>query len=469
MRRWLWSSALLLALAPVSPSAAQLNRNEAAAVSYLERSGHRLTGTEPTAEDVAPIVGRLSGARVIGLGEVTHGTHEDVAFKAQLFRSLVKAGAIDTLAIEANRVVGVGFDRFVRQGTGDPATLILSPSAFKIFKNDEFASTLLWLRAWNLAHPDKMIGVTAIDDQDGAVDAAFALGVLARHDAPAAKRLRQAFGTMLPATGAPRIRPSDWVAERTAADVARVLAAAGELRDLFAAHAASWRIDPDYAEASYAALLVWQNVRIFELDVKGADIKSHSGEYWSRRDRFMADNLLLRLGGSRRAVLWAHDDHVMHTYTARWIGMGATGLGVEVKRRLGAAYRTVGFTYTRATVTATRGSNVDLKQLVGKQHDVSITLDNSIPASTGRVLGALPGDAWWFDASSGGADPDAERWLERPAWNGSVGWLVDPDRFQKGDVAEESSPLMTGFDVLVWLRTLSPQHRWPTPEQPAGS
>ena len=466
MSRWLLSGAFALAIP--APAIAQLGPEETATARFLEQSGHRLAAAEPTATDLAPVVSRLAGVRVIGLGEVTHGTHEDVAFKALLFRELVKAGAVDTLAIEANRVVGVSFDRFVREGVGDPAALILSPSAFKIFKNDEFAGMLLWLRAWNLAHPEAMIGVIAIDDQDGAVDANFALAVLARHDPATAQRLRQSFGTMLPPPGAPRIRPSDWIAGHGPTDVARVLAAAAELRDIFAADATDWRADPDYAEAAYAARLVWQNIRVFELDVKGADLNDHSGEYWSRRDRFMADNLLDRLGDRRRAVLWAHDDHVMHTYTAEWIKLGATGLGVEVRRRLGVAYRTLGFTYTRATITATRGTNIDLKQLVGKQHDVAIPLDNSGPHSTGRVLAALPGDVWWFDAAATGADPTTRRWLAQPLWNGSVGWIVDPAKFQKGNVVEDASPLMTGFDILVWFRTMSPQHRWPvaatTPE-----
>ncbi len=465
MKTWFLPTALALACA--LPAAAQLAGDEAAAAQFLDRSGHRLAGPEPTTAELAPIVAKLAGARVIGLGEVTHGTHEDVAFKALLFRELVKAGAVDTLAIEANRVVGTGFDRFVRDGIGDPAALILSPSAFKIFKNDEFAGTLVWLRAWNLAHPGRMVGVTAIDDQDGAVDAQFALEVLSRHDPDGARRLRAAFGGMLPPPGAPRIRPSDWIAEHSAADVARALAAAAELRDTFAGHAADWRADPDYREAAYAARLVWQNIRIFELDVKGSDTTALSGDYWSRRDRFMADNLLDRLGDGRRAVLWAHDDHVMHSYTSAWIKLGATGLGVEVRRRLGAGYRTLGFTYTRATIIATRGNDIDLKQLVARQHDVPIAIDNGGADSTGRVLAALPGDAWWFDAESGAPDGPARRWLDRPLWNGSAGWIIDPARFQKGKLADDASPMMMGFDILVWFRTLSPQHRWPIEETPS--
>ena len=60
----------------------------------------------------------------------------------------------------------------------------MSPSAFKIFKNDEFAGDACCGCARGTSHtPTRMVGITAIDDQDGAVDAAFALGVLvARHD-----------------------------------------------------------------------------------------------------------------------------------------------------------------------------------------------------------------------------------------------------------------------------------------------
>lgn len=42
------------------------------------------------------------GAQVIGIGEASHGMHEDVLFKAELVLALVDAGLVDTLHLEAN-------------------------------------------------------------------------------------------------------------------------------------------------------------------------------------------------------------------------------------------------------------------------------------------------------------------------------------------------------------------------------
>lgn len=460
--------AMVATVALMAASAqAQPANDEVAAARWLQSTGHRLAAAEPTAADLAPIVARLSGARVIGLGEVTHGTHEDVAFKALLFRELVRAGAVDTLAIEANRIVGIGFDRYVREGVGDPAALILSPSAFKIFKNDEFAGLLPWLRAWNLAHPDRVVGIVSIDDQDGAVDAAAALAFVATHDARLSARLRAAFGAMLPLPGGARVRPSDWIAKHDAAESRRLLAAAAALRDALRDHRAEWGGDPGFAEADYAARVTWQNMHVFELDVAGAALSKTPPDYQSRRDRYMADNVIERLGGRGRAALWAHNSHIMHTFPDLWAKAGYRSLGTELRRRLGADYRTVATTYTRATVTATRGDGRVLAQRVAPQKDEPLTLDNEGPDTTGTPLARLPGDTWWFDTGAASADPAVRRWRARPLWHGESGWINDPATFQRGNVAEDGAPFGMGYDILVWFRTLTPQHRWPVaPDAP---
>src|SRR4051794_26803019 len=112
--------------------------DEAAARAWIAQAGHRFDPAATGSADLAPLVERLAGARVIGIGEATHGTHQDEAFKAELIKALVRAGAIDTVAIECNRAAGYGFDRYVRFGEGDPAALIRSPSFFSIWRNDAF-------------------------------------------------------------------------------------------------------------------------------------------------------------------------------------------------------------------------------------------------------------------------------------------------------------------------------------------
>lgn len=445
----------------LAPPATATPAEDAAAARWLQATGHRLSGAEPEPGELGPLLAKLAGARVIGLGEVTHGTHEDLAFKAALVRALVTAGATNVLAIEANRTAGVLFDGYVRRGEGDPVMLVNSPSVFRMFKNAEFASLLLWLRAWNISHLEAQVGIVAIDDQDGAVDANFALAFVARRDAALAKRLRDGFGTMLPPADGPRIKPSDWLAKHDADEAQRLLSAAAALRDEFAAHAKEWAGDPDFAAANYAARITWQNFHVFERDVVGADLAKLPGDYLSRRDRYLADNMIELLGASGRAALWAHNMHVGHTFPDAWTRQGWLSLGTELRRRLGSAYRTVGTTYSRATVLATRTTGYTVDQVAAPPNDVPVPLDNVGPDTTGRLLAKLPGDIWWFDPAGTGADPATRRALTVLRWDGSVGWLFDPAKFQRSEIVEGATPFGMGFDVLIWFRTLTSQHRWP--------
>ncbi len=447
------ATAALIAAAPVS------DPDERVAIAWLQRHGHPLAAAEPTTLDLIPLVAAFANARVIGVGEVTHGTHEDQAFKVAVIKALVRAGAIDTLVIEANRVAGTGFDRYVRFGEGEPVALVQSPSFFRIWKGDEFAGLLIWLRAWNVAHSDRVVGIVAIDNQDGAVDAAFALDWLERRDPRLASDLRRRFGTMLPPPGSPRLRPSDWIATRSAREVAPAVSAATALRDSFSTHPA-WSADPGYAEAAYAATVAWQNLDEFSLLMKGVDMSKVPVHYLSRRDRYMATNLLVRLGAAHRAALWAHDTHILSASPPEWQGDGFWTVGLELKKQLGTAYRTLGVTYTRATVLATRRAMRTPADRAAPPDDEPISLHNSGPNGAGRALAQLPGDVWWFDLSARYA-PGAPAWLKRPAYLGDVGWAVDPATFQTAKPEDEALPFGMGFDVIVWFRTMTPQHRWP--------
>jgi erythromycin esterase len=59
------------------------------AVAWIRHHAHPLPAS---GADLAPLAARLAEAPVIGLGEITHGSHEDMAFKAQLLRLLVEIG-----------------------------------------------------------------------------------------------------------------------------------------------------------------------------------------------------------------------------------------------------------------------------------------------------------------------------------------------------------------------------------------
>ena len=163
------------------PSPAPTPQGVAAAVAWIKADAHLLSGADAAPDELEPLAARLSGVRVIGLGEATHGDHEDQQFKANLIKQLVRDGAVTAVVLEANRDAARGFDAYVRKGEGDPVALMRSPSFFRVTRDEEFASLLVWLRAWNQT-TDRPVRIIGIDDQDAGRDAAFALAMVARHD-----------------------------------------------------------------------------------------------------------------------------------------------------------------------------------------------------------------------------------------------------------------------------------------------
>ena len=57
---------------------------------------------EPTAEGMGPIVDALGAARLVLIGEATHGTHEFYRTRAELTKTLISAKGFNLVAVEAD-------------------------------------------------------------------------------------------------------------------------------------------------------------------------------------------------------------------------------------------------------------------------------------------------------------------------------------------------------------------------------
>src|SRR3546814_4189334 len=74
-----------------------------------------------------------------GIGEITHGTHEDLAVKSALIRALIERGDIDCLVFELNRRVGERLQRFVAPGSTetDPVAAIREAPVYTVWHTRE--------------------------------------------------------------------------------------------------------------------------------------------------------------------------------------------------------------------------------------------------------------------------------------------------------------------------------------------
>jgi mono/diheme cytochrome c family protein len=105
------------------------------------------------------VVGR---ATVVGLGESTHGSHEQFGLKHRIVRFLVERMGFRTLAFEDDFASGVALDTYVVTGHGDPSELVASMSS-PFWNSAEIIDLLRWLRSYNVEHPNDPVRFLGTD------------------------------------------------------------------------------------------------------------------------------------------------------------------------------------------------------------------------------------------------------------------------------------------------------------------
>ena len=104
----------------------------------------------------------VGDARIVSLGEGTHGTREFFEMKARIVRFLVEEMGFDTFAIEATWPEARRLDRYVRTGVGDPRRL-LSGLYFWTWNTESVLEMIEWMREHNRAGGD--VGFHGVDMQ----------------------------------------------------------------------------------------------------------------------------------------------------------------------------------------------------------------------------------------------------------------------------------------------------------------
>ena len=114
--------------------------------------------------DLIPVLRRIGNARVVGLGEGTHGTREFSRMKHRLFRCLVEDLGFTLFAMESNLNQTDRLNRYVLTGEGDPAALLWS-MGFATWNSAEVLDLLRWIREHNTTArvPVRFLGFDMLD------------------------------------------------------------------------------------------------------------------------------------------------------------------------------------------------------------------------------------------------------------------------------------------------------------------
>jgi len=139
----------LLGLVLVVPSQAPATGAAPDVVRWIAESARPLASLEPGADpaDLEPLRAIVGQARIVALGEATHGSHEFFAFKRRALEFLVRELGFTDFAMETDWSAALVANEYVEHGQGDldGAVRALSP----LWRTEEYRGLLEWLRAWN--------------------------------------------------------------------------------------------------------------------------------------------------------------------------------------------------------------------------------------------------------------------------------------------------------------------------------
>ena len=141
--------------------------------------------------ELGPLLERLGQARVVLLGEATHGTSEFYRMRARITRELIARKGFTVVAVEADWPDASWIDRYVRHAKEAPS----SGEPFRRFptwmwRNVEVAEFVEWLRWHNgeVADPSERTGFFGLDLYSMYGSIAAVLDYLDRVDPAAARR-----------------------------------------------------------------------------------------------------------------------------------------------------------------------------------------------------------------------------------------------------------------------------------------
>jgi protein-L-isoaspartate(D-aspartate) O-methyltransferase len=310
-------------------------------------------GAEPF-EDIAAhpleaLLARIGDAKVVCLGEASHGSAEFYEMRAAITRALVERLGFTIVALEADWPEAQRLDRYVRGTSVEPHP----EQAFDRFPawmwaNHQVMAFVDWLAAHNRSvRPERRAGIYGLDLYSLHRSIAAVLRYLDDVDPEAARIARHRYACLEPWQQDPAAYGAAVLSGRYRECETPVAQALAEMARRRLEHDA--RDGERIFDATRNAALVANAERYYRVMYYG------SVESWNLRDQHMFDTLdavLEHHGPAARAVVWAHNSHLGD---ARWTEMGARGehnVGQLVRTRFGEDAYLIGFGTHAGTVAA---------------------------------------------------------------------------------------------------------------------
>jgi protein-L-isoaspartate(D-aspartate) O-methyltransferase len=323
---------------------------------------------EPLSDDDASqraidgLLERIGDARLVLLGESTHGTSEFYRLRARITRELVERKGFTFVAVEADWPDAARLDAAVcGAASSGPELVPFARFPTWMWRNREVAELTRWMRDFNAGRPrEAKVRFHGLDLYSMFTSMAVVLHYLDGVDPEAARVARARYGTLTP-----------WQRDPAAYGRAVLVGAyesseavvSGTLRDLLARRLEYAAVDGErFFDAAQNARVVANAEGYYRAMYYG-----HASS-WNLRDTHMfetLESLLSHHGPASRGIIWEHNSHVGDARATEMGARGELNVGQLCRAKLGQAVFIVGFGTDHGTVAAASswGGEMEIKEV----------------------------------------------------------------------------------------------------------
>jgi protein-L-isoaspartate(D-aspartate) O-methyltransferase len=382
---------------------------------------------------------RIGNARVVLLGEATHGTSEFYRMRARITQELVTRKGFDVVAVEADWPDAAQVDRWIRgRSAPEPPDRERAFARFPtwMWRNHDVRDLIHWLREHNagVADPARKVGFYGLDLYSLYSSIHAVTRYLDQVDPEAGRIARLRYGCLTPWEQDPALYGQAALMGRYDSCESGVVKTLVELLEKRMDYEA--RDGEHFLEAVQNARVAANAERYYRIMYYG------SRDSWNVRDHHMFDTLesvLAFRGPESKAVVWAHNSHLGDAAATEMGARGEINVGLLARGQYGERAYLIGFGTDHGTVAAATNWDEEMEvKRVRPSHRESyerLCHDSGVPAFLLHLREPLR--------------PELRDELEVPRLERAIGVIYRPDTELQSHYFQAVLPHQ--FDEYIWF------------------
>ncbi len=366
-------------------------------------------------DDLNPLKDLIGDARIVSLGECTHGSSEVFSMKHRMLEYLVKEKGFTIFSIEANMPEAYALNEYIIDGKGDPRKL-MAGMYFWTWNTQEVLDMIEWMKKYNETATKKIM-FTGFDTQFSDVSIKILREYLIVNNNNLLSILND-YDSLYKKKQMKKNESTD--------NFKKLKADAQILLDSLNAHK-PMAYNKDFNWAFQNARILWQ----------------YAANHFSNpaRDESMAENVkwILDENPSAKIVLWAHNGHIRKDKD----GFEYKSMGEYLDKMYGKQMIAIGFATAEGTYTAVQR---DGKKFIGLDSaNTLLTKEGSYEsffniAETADLI---------LDLRNISKGQEGTGWIQEKRLFRSIG-AVAMNKFQFAKIN-----LISHFDMIIFIRKTS--------------